>query len=273
MQPLPDPATSLRALEEALGAHAAAYALDWIGDCDSSNTELTNRPLPSDDRLHVLVADRQHAGRGRRGRRWQSWDGGSLTFSLQWRLPAGGTAPAGLSLVVGLAVARALEDCGVTGVQLKWPNDVLVHGRKLAGILIELVAVQGRPAAAVIGIGLNLHLPDDAHIPDQPAVTDLFIELGARAPDRVAVLGAILGQLRALLDTYAMAGFGALQGAWEQRNAFANLPVSISGESGSIHGTCIGVGDDGALCLRTAEGVRRIVSGDVSLRPDTGGPT
>lgn len=271
MQPLlPAPAASLRALQEALGPHAAAFAIDWVADCDSSNTALINRPLPSDDRIHVLVADRQHSGRGRRGRQWQSWDTGSLTFSISWRIPANGSAPSGLSLVIGLAVARALEDFGMTGVQLKWPNDVLVNGGKLAGILIELVSEHGRPTAAVIGIGLNLHLPDTARIPDQPAVTDLHRELGDGAPDRIALLAAVLGQLRALLETYAAAGFGALRGAWEQRNAFTNLPVNISGETGSVHGTCTGVDDDGALRLRTAEGLLRIVSGDVSLRPDTG---
>lgn len=167
-------------------------------------------------------------------------------------------------------MARALEDCGMTGVQLKWPNDVLVNGGKLAGILIELASAHGRPTAAVIGIGINLHLPDNARIPDQPAVTDLYGEQGDAAPDRITVLAALLGQLRTLLETYAAAGFGALRGAWEQRNAFADLPVSISGETGSVHGTCVGVDDDGALRLRNDEGVVRIVSGDVSLRPATG---
>ena len=180
-------------------------------------------------------------------------------------------APEGLSLVVGLAVARALEDCGVAGVQLKWPNDVLVHGGKMAGILIELVARHGRPAAAVIGIGVNLQLPAGTTIPGQVAVADLRRELGDHAPDRVNLLATILGQLRGLLDTYAIAGFGALRGAWQQRNAFADLPVRISGDAEATAGICIGVDDDGALLLRTDLGVRRILSGDVSLRPESGG--
>lgn len=264
-------ADPVAALDAALGSHAPAFALEWVASCESSNTELLNRGLPANDLLHVLVTDEQSAGRGRRGRHWQSWSGGSLTFSVQWRIPSGSAAPAGLSLVVGLAVARALEDMGVAGVELKWPNDVLVHGNKLAGILIELVAQRGRPAAAVIGIGVNLRLPDDVCIPDQPAITDLQCELAERAADRVLVLAAILGQLRGLLDTYATAGFGALRGAWEQRNAFADLPVRITGDRESVTGTCTGVDDDGALLLNCEHGPRRILSGDVSLRLDVGG--
>jgi len=264
-------AAKLSALNAALGLHASAFEVEWIEACESSNSELLDRDLPGDDRLRVLVVDHQRAGRGRRGRAWQSFDDGSLTFSLLWRIPAGSSAPEGLSLVVGLALARALEDLGVAGVQLKWPNDVLVHGGKIAGILIELVARQGRAVAAVIGIGINLRLPDDVHIPGQATVADLRRELGERTPDRVSLLAAILGQLRGLLETYALAGFGALRGAWEQRNAFANLPVSIGSDAEATVGTCIGVDEDGALLLRTAEGTRRILSGDVSLRPAPGG--
>lgn len=265
-------AFDLSALRDALGAQADAFSIEWRDTCASSNTELLGRTLPEDDRLPVLVVGRQLAGRGRRGREWQSFDDGSLTFSALWRIPPASSGPAGLSLVAGLALARALEDLGVAGVQLKWPNDVLVHGGKIAGILIELVARQGRPAAAVIGIGVNLRLPPDVHIAGQAAVTDLARELGDHAPDRVRLLAAILGQLHALLDTYAVAGFTALRGAWQQRNAFADLPVRISGEAVAASGTCIGVDEDGALLLRTDDGVRRILAGDVSLRPDTGAP-
>ncbi len=265
-------AFELSALRDALGAHADAFGIEWIDTCASSNSELLARRLPEDDRLSVLVVDRQLAGRGRRGREWQSFDGGSLTFSALWRIPPASSGPSGLSLVAGLALARALEDLGVAGVQLKWPNDVLVHGGKIAGILIELVARQGRPTAAVIGIGVNLRLPPDAHIPGQAAVTDVARELGDHTPDRVALLAAILGQLRSLLDTYAAAGFAALRGAWQQRNAFADLPVRICGEADAATGICIGVDEDGALLLRTDGGVRRILAGDVSLRPDTGAP-
>ncbi len=255
-----------------LGAHAHDFAIEWVECCDSTNTRLVDAAPADDGRVHVLVADRQSAGRGRRGRQWLSWEGASLTFSLLWRFAPGAPAPAGLSLAAGLALARALEQLGVEGVQLKWPNDVLVHGDKLAGILVELLPVRGRPPAAVIGIGLNLRLPADAAIPDQAGVADLAGALDGAVPSRPTLLAAILGEFHRLFETYAAAGFPALRGAWEQRNAFAELPVAIRGESATLYGTCAGVDDDGALLLRTDEGVQRVLAGDVSLRPLMDGP-
>lgn len=256
--------------ENALGALAPDFLIDWVAECASTNTALLDAPPGDEDRLRVLVAHRQTAGRGRRGRQWLSWDGASLTFSVLWHFPPAAPSPAGLSLVAGLALARALEQLGVAGVQLKWPNDVLVHGDKLAGILIELSSVRGRRPAAVIGIGLNLRVPAQAEIPAQTGVTDLLRTLDAPLPSPPVVLAAVLVELHRLLETFAAAGFPALRGAWAQRNAFADLPVCISGDNETRHGICTGVDEDGALLLRTADGVERILAGDVSLRPLAG---
>lgn len=258
-------------LARRLGPLAHAFAIEWVECCDSTNARLVAAPPADDGRVHVLVADRQTAGRGRRGRQWLSWQGASLTFSLLWRFAPGAPAPAGLSLAAGLALARALEGLGAGSVQLKWPNDVLLHGEKLAGILVELLPVRGRPPAAVIGIGLNLHLPADADVPGRAGITDLARALEAAPPSPPAVLAAILTELHHLFDTYAVAGFPALRGAWEQRDAFAGLPVAIAGEGTTMHGTCAGVDDDGALLLRTDSGMQRVLAGDVSLRPLAGG--
>ena len=278
LQPSPDPAaqplspvaTRAAELATALGPLAGDFALDWVSECASTNTALVDAPPADDGRIHVLVADRQRAGRGRRGRQWLSWEGASLTFSTLWRFSPGAPAPAGLSLVAGLALARALEQLGVQGVQLKWPNDVLVHGDKLAGILIDLLPGRGRPPAAVIGIGLNLRLPDAHGIENQTGVTDLAQALECEPPAPAAVLAVILTEMHRLLDTYAAAGFPALRGAWQQRNAFADLPVRIVSDQDVRTGICAGVDDDGALLLRTDTGMQRILAGDVSLRPLTG---
>jgi BirA family biotin operon repressor/biotin-[acetyl-CoA-carboxylase] ligase len=257
---------SIDAIRRHLGSHAAAFDLQVVAECASTNTLLASAAAPDDGRTQVLVAERQTAGRGRRGRSWLAWPGASLTFSVLWRLPPGGLRPAGLSLVAGLALAVAMEKLGVAGVQLKWPNDVLVHGRKLAGILVELHTGGARAPAAVIGIGVNIALPPEAVIPDQPAVASLADCL-AVAPDRNRVLAAILSELQALLDLYAVAGFAALREAWEQRHAHAGLAVRILGEGAAdLDGVCQGVDEDGALLLRTEAGLRRVLSGDVSLR-------
>lgn len=248
-----------------LGDLAPLFNVVVLDTCASTNSVLLDNPPPDDGRVHVVAAERQTAGRGRRGRSWHAWPGNSLTFSTLWRFPAGAPVPAGLSLVAGLAVARALEGLGVGRVALKWPNDVLVDGHKLAGILVELLPGRGRTPAAVIGIGLNLSLPPDASIPDQPQVTDLASHLDP-LPQRGTIVAVLLREMHALFDTYACAGFAALRGAWQQRNAFAEQPVRIVAESGETHGLCAGVDEDGALLLRTDAGVTRILSGDVSLR-------
>ena len=257
-------------LASALGPLAQDFAIEWVRHCPSTNSALLDTPPADDGRTHVLVADQQSAGRGRRGRQWLSWEGASLTFSALWRFAPGAPAPTGLSLVAGLALARALEQLGVQGVQLKWPNDVLVHGNKLAGILIDLLPARGRPPAAVIGIGLNLRLPEHHHIPDQAGVTDLAEALEGESPAPAAVLATILAELHRLLETYAAAGFPALRGAWQQRNAFADLPVRIVCDQDVRIGTCTGVDEDGALLLRTGSGLERILAGAVSLRLVTG---
>ena len=253
------------AVAAALGDLAGAFSLVLLAECDSTNSRLLAELPPDDGRVHVLAADVQTSGRGRRGRVWQSWPGASLTFSALWRFAPGSPVPAGLSLVAGLAVARALEELGVDGVQLKWPNDVLVHGRKLAGILVELTPGRGRTPAAVVGIGINLSLPPDVQVEYATGVTDLAECLG-RAPGASQLLGLVLVQLHRLFEVYAAAGFSALRGAWQQRNAFADLPVSIIGEAEALSGTCAGVDEDGALLLHTPEGLRRVLSGEVSLR-------
>ena len=264
----PDPAEAARvaALAARLGPLASRFALRWVDTCESTNSELSAHPPADDGRVHVLIATDQRAGRGRRGRAWQSWAGGSLTFSALWRFPHGAPVPAGLSLVAGLALADALERLGVEGVRLKWPNDVLIDGRKLAGILVELLPGRERTPAAVVGVGLNLQLPTGVVVPDQPEVADLHGALGDRLPPPEAILAALLDSLFRLFETYASAGFAALRGAWEQRNAFAGRPVCVSGEGEVISGVCAGVDDDGALLVRVEGGLRRIVSGDVSLR-------
>ncbi|ENO91751.1 MULTISPECIES: biotin--[acetyl-CoA-carboxylase] ligase [unclassified Thauera] len=260
-----------RALEHRLGRLADSFVIDWRAHCTSTNSALIEATPADDGFIHVLIADRQSAGRGRRGRQWLSWDDGSLTFSALWRFAPGAPVPAGLSLVAGLALARALEELGAQGVQLKWPNDVLIHGDKLAGILVELLPGRGRTPAAVIGIGINLQLPADAQVPEQRGVTDLAHALDTAPPTRATVLAAVLAELRSLLDTYAAAGFVALRDAWQQRNAFADLPVCISGEAETLQGICRGVDEDGALLLETAVGMRRVLVGDVSLRAGGGG--
>jgi BirA family biotin operon repressor/biotin-[acetyl-CoA-carboxylase] ligase len=259
-----DPLIDRDRLLSALGAEADRFSLDLRTQCDSSNTMLAAAPARDDGRTAVLVCDAQTAGRGRRGRTWLAWPGGSLTFSARWRFDADAPVPAGLSLVAGLSVVQALEALQVPSLELKWPNDIQIHGKKLGGILVELSRT-GAHLDAVVGIGLNLRFPPDAGVPERTDVVALA-DVVDPVPPAEHMLASILVRLQQLLDAYARSGFAPFVAAWNQRNAYADLPVVLSGEAESLAGICLGVDDDGALRVRTDEGVRRVLAGDISLR-------
>lgn len=196
-----------------------------------------------------------------------SFGQGSLTFSALWRFPSGAPIPAGLSLVAGLALARWLQGLGVEGVQLKWPNDVLIFGAKLAGILVELIPGQGRTPAAVVGVGLNLCAPSDGVEPPLDYPVAWLGHTLASVPPREALLAGLLLEMDALMSTYGQHGFAVFRQAFMQYDAFANLPVVVHAEDHALEGVCTGVDKDGALLLMTAQGrCVRILSGEVSLR-------
>jgi len=215
----------------------------------------------------LLAAEWQTAGRGRRGRAWTAVAGGSLTFSLGWRFERGAGFLAGLSLAVGVALARALESAGFDGIALKWPNDLVHRHCKLGGILIELTGDALGPSLAVIGVGLNVRLPPAARSEIAQAVTDLAAIAGGRRIDRNAVLAGIVTELATMLEGYARDGFAPLRGEWQRRHAFQKKPVKIVLPDGdTARGDVVGVDADGALVLDQGGRRLRFVTGEVSLR-------
>jgi len=253
-------------LESTLGPSAGRFAIVALDACDSTSSELLRRADQGASAGTVVVADRQTAGRGRRGRTWLSAPAASLTFSLLWHFSGPPGRLSGLSLAVGVALARGLESLGARGIRLKWPNDVLLavddDFAKLAGILVDL-SIDRHGTSAVIGIGVNLRVPRDA-LP-QPA-TGLDQSL-MPLPDRHLVLAAILRELAQVLDAFAVDGFSGAKIDWQQRHAWQGLAVRLVADDGmALDGICEGVDNDGALLLATTAGVRRILSGDVSLR-------
>ncbi len=251
-------------LKSRLGALAGRFDVDAVDECDSTNSELMRRAEQGAPSGTVIVADRQSAGRGRRGRSWLSSPESSLTFSLLWRFAGPATRLSGLSLAVGVGLARALDSLGASGVCLKWPNDVLLETKgdfaKLAGILIELSSDR-RGTQAIVGIGLNLAEPPA----DLPQAAAGLAEAGVSA-NRHDVLAAILTELAAVLDCFAAQGFAGLRSAWQGYHAWQGVTVQILGEAQAMSGCCLGVDDDGALLVDNGQGIERIFSGDVSLR-------
>lgn len=254
------------AIMAALGRHARAFALEVVDRVESTNTLLMQRAEEGAASGTAIAAEWQTAGRGRRGRQWHALPGATLTFSLLWRFEQGAGFLAGLSLAVGVAVQRALEASGVTEARLKWPNDVVWRGRKLAGILIEMHGDMLGPSAAVIGIGLNCRLPNVLlDRIDQP-VADV-VSAGGSVSDRNRLLAMLLIELDRVLRSFAAEGFASTRDEWQRRHAYQGKPVRLTLPDGSaVNGTAEGVAENGALLLATRSGRMRIHSGEVSLR-------
>lgn len=247
---------------KAIGEHRAWFTLEVLDEVNSTNTYLMQNKHAA--HATCVAAHVQTKGKGRRGRTWVSQLGASLTFSLLWRFQSGAAALSGLSLCVGVALIRALRDLDVTAAQLKWPNDILVDGKKLAGILIELQGDLEGPSAAVIGVGINLNLSKDVlESIDQPA-----IDLASIKPvDQNALLGAILKHLAEVLSGFEANGFVAQRDEWLSYHAYENKPVRMLLPNGTaVRGVVKGVAEDGILQVETALGLQRFSAGEISLR-------
>ncbi|MEW5944370.1 MAG: biotin--[acetyl-CoA-carboxylase] ligase [Pseudomonadota bacterium] len=250
----------------ALGDKSALFDLEVADSVESTNSVMMRKAALGTPHGSVLAAELQTGGRGRRGRAWHANLGGGLTFSLLWHFNQGAGFLSGLSLAVGVALVRALKQAGIADAGLKWPNDVLHRDRKLAGILIELQGDMQGPSAAVIGIGLNLKLSEGAKSCIDQAATDIHSITG-RMPDRNQMLALILGHLAEVLAHFEVQGFASLRAEWAGHHVHHGKPVRLVMPDGAFHeGRLADVAEDGALLLETAGGVRRYVSGEISLR-------
>ncbi|MEQ1600511.1 MAG: biotin--[acetyl-CoA-carboxylase] ligase [Methylophilaceae bacterium] len=269
---LPEPLSLLDKDEilATLGEKRHIFELQVHDQLASTNSFLMQASSQGAPHATCVAAELQTAGRGRRGRVWQAGLGASLTFSLLWRFQCGASALSGLSLAVGLALVRALHEYGLPGAQLKWPNDLLVlhenKYHKLAGILIELQGDMEGPSTAIIGIGINLHLPNNLiHTIDQPA-TDMHTLLNATInPNQL--LGLLLKHLAEILTEFEHKGFESLRTEWVQYHAYHNQPVRLIAPDGSETIVKVsGIATDGTLLVETPTGLQRVLSGEISLR-------
>ena len=253
----------------AIGEQRAWFNVQILDEVASTNTYLMQQKGIA--HATCVAAHIQTHGKGRRGRAWVSQLGTSLTFSLLWRFSCGAEGLSGLSLAVGLALIRALNALGVNHAQLKWPNDVLVfdenkHGKKLAGILIELQGDLEGPSAAVIGVGINLNLPKNVlQSIDQPAID--LVSVSAQSINQNELLGKILTHLADVLSAFESRGFIGLRDEWLAYHAYQNKPVRMLLPNGTeVQGVVKNVSDDGILLVETALGLQRFSAGEISLR-------
>jgi BirA family transcriptional regulator, biotin operon repressor / biotin---[acetyl-CoA-carboxylase] ligase len=258
------------AVKSAMSTEAATLmsALEVLTVIDSTNSEALRHAENGAGAGYVCTAEQQTAGRGRRGRQWVSPFASNLYISVLWQYEQGAAVLEGLSLAVGVAVSRALADCGVTDTQLKWPNDILHDGAKLGGILLEMTGDAAGSCQVVVGIGLNVAMqPESAAAIDQ-AWTDLSA-LQANSDDKTTrseLLARVLNHLLPLLASFEQTGFAPWQQSFVEMDALLDQPVVLDSGARKLAGVSRGVDDRGALQLETTTGVQSIYGGEVSLR-------
>lgn len=223
---------------------------------------------------YVCLAEFQTAGRGRRGRTWVSPFGNNIYLSLLWAFDGGAVQLEGLSLAVGVVIADVLSALGVEDISLKWPNDILWRGRKLAGVLLEMTGDPAGACQVVIGIGLNVLMPvDAADSIDQPWADIRSIlaalDLPAENFGRNQLVAALLAELFPLLNSYQAERFASYRARWEQLNAYADEIVEVRMANSMVSGKMLGVNEAGALRLQTATGEQLFYGGEISLRVST----
>ncbi len=265
---LAEPADLLDAgsLASHLHERGAQVRVSVRDECISTNAMLLARV--SDDEFHAqaLACELQTAGRGRRGKTWQSGLADSLTFSLGWRIKLPVQALSGLSLAVAVACAHSLTALGIDDVAVKWPNDLMRAGAKLGGILIEIARSECDYTDVVIGIGMNVHVRDTLRADIDQRIADMGVA-GRAMPSRNLLLAGVLHELEIGLRQFERSGFRAFKSEWLRLHAFEGRRVRMAmNERESVEGLTSGVDDEGALLVLTEGGMRRFHAGEISLR-------
>jgi len=255
------------ALPSAVAGKLRRLEVEW--SLGSTNTVLASRPAPPGGRADVLLAEYQTVGRGRRGRSWLAPPGGAVCLSLSWTFPEMPRDVGALSLAVGVCVLRALTSLGVSGVGLKWPNDILIADRKLGGILIELRAESGGPACVVVGIGLNVAigktLMDEIASTGVPP-TDL-VSAGISSTSRNVIAAALIERCIAGLEQFEREGLRPFVEEWRSADALRGRDVSVQSVEQGARGLARGIDLSGALLVETPQGLRKFIAGEVTVRP------
>lgn len=244
--------------ENALSQQLNTPGFELIPVIDSTNQYLLDRvgQLPSGS---ACLAEYQQAGRGRRGRTWFSPFGANLYLSMYWRLDAGMAAAMGLSLVVGVAMAETLQKLGADGVKVKWPNDLYWDDKKLAGILVEMTGQAGDAAHLVIGMGLNVSMPDTDEVDQRWAnLQDACQPL----PDKSTLAAALINGITDALVDYEACGMAGFISRWEKVDNFKDRAVKLLLGERVVRGISRGINEQGALLLETESGITPYLGGD-----------
>ena len=238
--------------------------LEILPNIDSTNSYLFHRASDYMGQRYAVLAEQQTAGKGRRGRVWISPFGKNIYLSLLVSFSSGIAALDGLSLMVAIAVERALIRLGVTDIGLKWPNDIYAQGKKLAGILLEVTGEYSSHCQVVIGVGLNMSFSPQ----QSQEITQPWAQLADLKPglSRNEVAAEVLNQLLWAVEEFQREGFAPYQQYWSERDIYHQQEVRIIAAHQEKHGTVKGVNRKGELMLKTERGMELINAGEVSLR-------
>jgi BirA family biotin operon repressor/biotin-[acetyl-CoA-carboxylase] ligase len=245
-------------------SRALLAGLELHSQLDSTNTHLSGRAasLPSG---YACLAEHQTSGRGRRGRSWVSPYAASVYLSLLWRFTISPAVLSGLGLVSGVAVARALRQAGLQDLGLKWPNDVIWQGRKLAGTLLEMTGESYGPISVVIGIGLNVRMPATAGKLIDQAWVDVETALG-RSMSRNILAGLLLHQLLLALQQFQAKGLAPFIQEWQQWDIVTGKTIRLQLPNETLTGIAKGIDHNGALLVQSRGTISSHMAGEVSVR-------
>ncbi|WP_193911412.1 bifunctional biotin--[acetyl-CoA-carboxylase] ligase/biotin operon repressor BirA [Cellvibrio polysaccharolyticus] len=261
-------------IQHHLPAHSRALLtrLEVLASASSTNDQVLSQARQAGSG-YVCLAEQQTAGRGRRGRQWISPFGKNIYLSAGWEYEGGAAVLEGLSLAVGVAIVKAFSAAGIPGVQLKWPNDVLWQGKKLAGVLLEMSGDASGRCYVVVGIGINVEMSEH----DAKDISQQWVDLHSIArensknnPGRNLLAALLIEQLFSVLESYAGKRFVAYKNDWQALNAFSNQPVILTTSNETFSGKMSGVTDAGALVLDCDGQEKVFYGGEVSLRGVSG---
>lgn len=245
-------------------ARSVITDLQCLEVTDSTNQQLLQRAAAQPIHGHALLAEYQTAGRGRRGDSWIAPPGSGICLSLGWRFEAPPSTMSALSLAIGVTVARTAQGFGLDDVRLKWPNDVLYRGRKLAGTLLEMRAEYGGPSTVVIGIGLNSHIPEAVRATITQPIADLSEAL-VNPPGRNQVAARLLSELVQVLTAFMTSGFAPFVADWRRYDGLAGHRVQLDLPDRQIVGIAQGVDPCGMLVIEHEGKREKFLSGHVRV--------
>ncbi|MDF9908800.1 MULTISPECIES: bifunctional biotin--[acetyl-CoA-carboxylase] ligase/biotin operon repressor BirA [Pantoea] len=250
--------------EQAILSQVTQGNVSVIPVIDSTNQYLLERMHEMESGA-ACIAEYQQAGRGRRGRQWFSPFGANLYMSMYWRLEQGPAAAMGLSLVIGIIMAETLRSLGADNVRVKWPNDIYLNDRKLAGILVELTGKTGDAAQIVIGAGINLAM----RTADASQINQGWINLqeAGVTVNRNELAARLINSLREALPLFEQEGLTPFVARWAALDNFINRPVKLLIGEREVHGIARGVDSQGGLLLEQDGEIKAWVGGEISLRP------